>query len=1266
VVIATEPEELLGALEALAKGESPANTLTGKTQPGARLAYLFTGQGSQRPGMGKELHETYPAYAEALDAACAEIDPLIERSLAQLIFSQQGSPEAELLDHTTYAQPALFATELALYRLLESLGLTAELLCGHSVGEIAAAHLAGVFDLQDAAKLVCARGELMGELPPGGAMLAIEATEAEVLASIEGREAELSLAAVNSPSSCVVSGNAEAIAQVEAHWREAGRKTKRLEVSHAFHSPLMDPMLDQFAELTATLTYNPPQLAIVSCLSGELLSAEQATDPAYWVSHVRQPVRFADAVQTLSSQGASSFLELGPDPVLCAMARQGLGEEGSEPTLAPALRQGRPEPETLLGTLACAHASGASPDWSAFFAGSGAEAVALPTYAFQRQRYWLNPAGGSSDPAALGQRPLDHPFLAAAIEDPEGEGVAFSGRLSLAEHPWLKDHAVLGTVLLPGTALLELALFAGEQAEAPTVQELTLQAPLVLVEEVAVALRVSLSAPDQEGCREIAIHSRPETEEGEWTRNAAGLLSPDAAEPSEPLSQWPPPGAEPIDPEDLHARLAEAGFEYGPAFGGLLAVWRDGGEVFAEVSLPAAQADGAASFALHPALLDAAFHPVALAAGEGVRMPFSWSGASLLGRGARELRVRLSGGGEESARIEIFDAGGAPVGRVDSVVGRPLDPTQLRAAMPPLYSLSWQKRPLAGRAPSPAEPWRAPAGAAATARESTAAALEKIQRWLAGEPEDSRLAILTQGAVAARDGESVDPAQAALWGLVRTALSEHPGRFLLIDSDGSEASEATLQQALTADSGQAQLALREGESFVPRLVPAKGEEDDPAAPLDPERTVLITGATGGLGALIAKHLVEAHGARHLLLVSRSGEQAPGALDLRAQLQETGAEVRIAACDVSDRGQLEELFDSTPHEHPLGAVIHCAAVLDDATIAAAGPEQLERVFAPKAEAAWHLHELTAALDLSHFVLFSSIAGLLGSPGQGAYAAANCFLDGLAAQRRGQGLPAGSIAWGLWVRESGMASQLGEAEMARMRRAGIRALSEREGFALFDRALASPRPLTAAVRFDRAALRAQAEAGGLSPLLEGMAPAGSGAATAATGTFSRRLLEVPEGARGRLAEDFVRAEVAAILGHASAEAIGPNDAFKDLGFDSLAAIELRNRLGAAIDRRLAASVVFDYPTAIALAAHLLEEAGDAGSAPGPDLGQLERALAGLSADDPARAELATRLRALAAELDGEGQANGASVADRLEGASDQELLDFIDTQVGPSRG
>ncbi len=1222
VVVASEREELLDALQALAQGESPANTHLGKATPGARLAYLFTGQGSQRAGMGKELHQAYPAYAKAFDAACEQIDPLIDRSLKQLVFSAPGSEEAELLNHTTYAQPALFATGLALHRLLESLGLVPELLAGHSIGEIAAAHVSGVFSLPDAAKLVCARGALMGALPEGGAMAAIEATEQEVLASIEGQEETLSLAAVNSPNACVASGEQAAIEQLRAHWQAQGRKTKRLEVSHAFHSPLMEPMLEQFEEVTTSLDYDHPQLPVVSCLSGELLTPQQASDPSYWVAHVREPVRFADAVATLAGEGASAFLELGPDPVLCPMARECLA---GEPTLAPTLRQGRAEPEALIGALAQAHAAGAPVEWSAFFAGSGAKTVALPTYAFQRKRYWLNPAGGSTDPAALGQRPLEHPFLAAAIEEPEGEGIAFGGRVSLAEHPWLADHAVLGTAIFPGTGFLELALRAGTEAGTPAVEELTLQAPLALPEEGAVALRVSLSAPDEQERREIAIHSRLEGEQADWVRHASGILSAEASASPAPLAQWPPAGAEQLDPADLHARLAEAGFEYGPAFEGLGALWRDGEEIYAELSLPEGQEPG--GFGVHPALLDGVGQAgigLALAdgnAGESM-LPFSWQGVQLERAGASSMRVRILSGGDRLS-FTATDEDGGRVLSVSSVVARPVDRARLQVAGPgnrSLYSVRWQaagagEEPVAGDSIEDlrsAEPGDSPEGAHAL----TANALERIQGFLAdGAEEGPRLVFLTEGALEAVEGDVPDPAMGALAGLVRSAASEHPGRFLLIDSDGSEASEAALEQALGADPNETQLALREGELLVPRLVAAKGEEAE-TAPLDPERTILITGATGGLGTLIAQHLVEAHGARHLLLVSRSGEEAPGALDLRAQLQEAGAEVRIAACDASERRQLEGLLDSIPQEHPLGAVIHCAAVLDDGLVESLDPERLDKVMAPKADAAWHLHELTRDADLSHFVLFSSIAGLLGGAGQASYAAANGFLDGLAAQRRAQGLAAVSMAWGLWSTESDAAAGLsGEALDRMMRQAAERLallpLVAERGLALFDAALSAPEPLIVPAQLDLALLRARAHSGTLPSLLSGLVRVPARAAGEG-GALARRLAAAPEAEREALALELVREHVAAVLGHDAAADVDPAKAFKDLGFDSLAAVELRNRLGRDSGLSLAASFAFDYPTPTAVAAHLLAELHPE-TAPA-----RERAVAGLGALSRGREE------------------------------------------------
>ncbi len=1251
-------EEILAGLDSLARGERPAGAALAKASASPRLAYLFTGQGSQRPGMGKELYETYPAYREGLDQVFAEIDPLIGRSLAELIFSEEGSSEAIELAHTTYAQSALFATQVALGCFYESWGLKPEAMTGHSVGEISAAHLAGVLSLKDAAKLVCSRGALMGALPEGGAMLAIEATEVEALDLITGRESELSLAAINSPSSCVISGAAAAIDECEAVWKGEGKRAKRLDVSHAFHSPLMEPMLEEFAEVCQSLELTAPQLPIVSCLTGELLTAEQATDPAYWVTHVRQPVRFAAAVATLLGEGTTTALELGPDPVLCAMADECMDED-QELTLAPALRSGHPEPKSALGALATAHATGVRVDWDTFFKGSGASTVPLHTYAFQRKRYWLSPQSRGADPAALGQAALSHPFFAAAIEEPEGEGLSLSGRISLVEHPWLADHAIGASPILPGTAFLEAALYAGERAGAPTVEELTLQAPLVLG-ETPVALRLSVSAPE-EGRREFSIHSRLEEEGAQWVKHAAGTLSEDALEEAEPLGEWPPVGAEPIEIDDLRARLAEAGFDYGEAFQGLDAAWRANGETYAEASLSAVE--GGDGFLIHPALLDSAFHPAAVAAGEEMRVPFSFKGISLSTAAPTRLRVRIAGEGEgEDARIELFDDLGAPLGLIEAVSARPFDPAQLPiAAGAPLYALAWERvrATEVQEASAEVEPWRAPE--TGSAKEATLALLAKLQEFLATEDEDSHLVILTCGAFGTDASESPDPTQAALAGLAGSAASEHPGRVSLIDSDGSDASEAILQAALA--SSESQLALREGELLAPRLVKAEPGEEE-AIELDPERTVLITGATGGLGQLIAKHLIERHGVGHLLLASRSGEEAEGATEMREELEALGARVRIAACDVSDRDQVEQHLSEIDPEHPLGAVIHCAAVLADATVQSASAEQIERVFAPKVDGATNLSELTKELDLTHFVCFSSIAGLFGAAGQGAYAAANRYLDALAQQRSAEGLPATSIAWGLWRRE-GLSSSLGGKDVARMSRGGIAPLSDDQGLALFDRALASPEALSAALALERGALRARAKTGALPPMLVGIVPRGT-APGGGQGVLARRLRGAPQEARLRLAEDFVRAEVAALLGHSSPAQVGPTDAFKDLGFDSLAAVELRNRLSEAIEARLGSSVVFDYPTVKALAAHLLEQVGEGGPAPAIELSQLERAVAEMAEDDPERGSLASRLRALAGELEGRRAPNGESAATQLEQASDEELLDFIDTQMGGQNG
>nr|WP_139131519.1 type I polyketide synthase [Micromonospora halophytica] len=1048
-----------------------------------RLGMLFSGQGSQWPGMGRALHERFPVFAAAWDEIAARLD--IDGDV----------------DRTAVAQPALFAFEVALYRLLESWGVVPDVLIGHSVGEIAAAHVAGVLSLADACRLIGARAALMQALPAGGAMVAVQASEAEVAPRLSER---VQLAAVNGPRSVVLSGAEDAVLAA-AH----GFRSRRLRVSHAFHSALMEPMLDDLADVVDGLEFHPPAIPFAG--------NPPVDEPAYWVRQVREPVRFADAV---AASGVDTFLEIGPDRALSAVT------EGAHPVM----RRGEGDAGLLLAALAAVHLRGVRVDWDAVLAGSGGRIVDLPTYAFEHRRYWLDTRTAPAELAAAGLGAARHPLLSAVVAAPDSDGVTLTGRLSVAEHRWLADHVIGDRVTVAGTVILEWLLYAAAATGRAQVDEMVLHEPMVVPERGALIVQVVVAPSDDGGRHPVTVYAR-DTADGDWTRHATGLLGPAADDPvAAGAQEWPPAGAEPVDLTDAYPRLADAGFAYGPLFQGLRAAWRRESEVYAEVELPGE----AGGYLAHPALLDAALHAWALGETGRPRLPFSWSGVRVPVPGATLLRVRLTPSGPDTLAVTATDEAGALVLSSRGVTVRPLPAGRAGG----LLHTVWEPVPGPGAPLADVEvlDFRATTGTPGDVHAVVWDAVTGLRDRLAGD--DRTVVVWTDGW-----------AGAAVRGLTRCVQQEHPDRIVLVDGGGPD------DLARAAGTGEPEIRVRDGELFAPRLV-AAGPGGAPA--WDGSGTVLVTGGTGTLGRAVARHLVERWDARDVVLVSRTGGAPP------EPGSDLAGRVRVRACDVADRDALARLLAEIG---PVRVVVHAAGVRDDGVLESLTADRVAGVLRAKVDGAWHLHDLATEAEM--FVLFSSVTAAVGSAGQAAYGAANGYLDGLAEHRRATARPAVSIGWGIWAERSAITAGLSDGDLARMGRRGLIPLATDDALARFDAALGAGESEVVAVGLDRAALRAAAREGRLSPRL--------GRIVSKPSALAAKPSAVPVGDL----LDLVRAEVAEVLGHRTPDAVPAGRAFSELGFDSLTSVELRNRLRAATGRSLPATLTFDYPTPRALA-------------------------------------------------------------------------------------
>ncbi|HUB56666.1 MAG TPA: SDR family NAD(P)-dependent oxidoreductase, partial [Mycobacterium sp.] len=1360
VVLGADRRELLGGLAELADGPPGASVIQGHATAAGKTVFVFPGQGSQWLGMGVELLDTAPVFAEHIKACTEAFAEFVDWSLIDVM---RGVPGAPGLDRVDVVQPALFAIMVSLAELWKSVGVRPDAVIGHSQGEIAAACVAGALSLRDAARVVTLRSKLLLALAGRGGMasLACGAEQArELLAPFGDR---VSIAAINGRSAVVVSGEVAALDELVQQCTDRELRARRIDVDYASHSVDVEGIREQLADVLSGLAPQSSRTAFFSTLTGDLLDTD-GLDADYWYRNIRQTVEFDQAVRTACRHGYRTFVECSPHPALIAGIEDTFNdcsETSAEPIVIPTLGRDDGDLRRFFTSVAQAFVSGVGVDWRATL--PGAEFVDLPTYAFERRRFWLSGDGAALDAASLGLGASEHALLGAVVELPDSGGVVLTGRLSAASQGWLADHAVDGVVVFPGAGFVELAIRAGDEVGCSAVDELTLQAPLLLPASGSVAVQVVVGPAEDSGQRSIAVFSR-DTADSAWTCHATGSLSSATAEPGADLSVWPPEGATAVDVTDGYQRLAARGYQYGPAFQGLTALWRRGDEFFAEVTLPQA-AGGVTGFGVHPVLLDAALHAAAVTHdGAGVALPFSWQGVSLHAAGASAVRARIAPSGPSAVSVELADGLGLPVLSVASMIARPISQQQLMAAMSGsggdrLFELVWSPASPTSHASTPTYEVF---DSAAVGQDPVTASYERVhavltglQSWLA-EHESGLLVVSTRGAVGLPGQDVSDLAGAAVWGLVRSAQTEHPGRIVLVDSD-VPLDDTTLASALAV--GEPQVLVRGGTVYTARvhgcravdnvllppgdgpwrlglssagtfenlqlepvpnagaplqpgqvrvdmraistnfrdimitlgmfthdaliggegagvvvevgpgvtefavgdsvygffpdgsgtlvagdirlLLPmpsdwsyaeaaaisavfttayyafvhladvkpgqrvlvhagtggvgmaavqlarhfglevfatasrgkwdtlrAMGFDDDhigdsrtlefedkfravvgdrgmdvvldslagefvdaslrlvapggvflemgktdirdpgviaqeypgvryrafdlfepgrnrmhqyllelaelfdagvlrplPVTTFDVRRapaalrylsqarhtgkvvlsmpdawasgTVLITGGTGMAGSALARHLVANHGARNLLLLSRRGPDAPGAAELVAELSEGGAHVQVVACDAADRPALAKVIADISVQHPLSAVIHAAGVLDDAVVTSLTPDQVDAVLRAKVDAVWNLHELTRDTPISAFVLFSSMAGLVGSSGQANYAAANGFLDALSMHRRAHKLPAISLGWGLWDQASEMTGGLDAAGRARLARTGVKA-------------------------------------------------------------------------------------------------------------------------------------------------------------------------------------------------------------------------------------
>ncbi|WP_459250629.1 acyltransferase domain-containing protein, partial [Streptomyces youssoufiensis] len=873
VLLTSDRDHLLDALHALANDEEHPSVVTGQGNH-SRPVFVFPGQGSQWTGMATDLLNTSEVFRQSIADCENALAPYVDWSLTEVLTNGQA------IERVDVVQPALFAVMVSLARVWESLGVRPTAVIGHSQGEIPAAVIAGALTLQDGARVTALRSQAIHTTLTGHGTMASLTLTPQATQQLPGNWGQqLHIAAHNGPHTTVIAGNTTAIEDLLQHCEQHNIHARRINVDYASHSPHVEAVREQLLNQLADLKPATSHIPFYSTTTGEALDTTHLTAD-YWYTNLRQPVLLTHATTTALNNGHTTFIEISPHPILTAPLHD-ITDQADQPanvTITGTLRRDHGTWTQLLTHAAHLHTHNTPINWTTHTPDQTHDHLTLPTYPFQRQHYWLTAPEAVGDVRSAGLDAAGHPLLGGVLSLAGGSGDAvLVGRVSVRSQPWLADHAVWGTVLVPGAALVELAVRAGDQVGCDVLEELTLAAPLVVPDGEAVRLQLTVGAPEEgSGRRPVAIHSRPDEAgaDSAWSCHATGFVGTGARQPDWDLAVWPPVGAEPVDLDGFYPRLVANGLGYGPAFQGLRALWRHGDAWFAEVRLPDDQsADG---FGLHPALLDAALHG-AVDPAAPMRLPFSWTGVRLYASGATALRVRLTDDGQGGLALALADADGAPVAEVASLVGRAVTEEQVRAAgtgdRDAALWVDWLEVPPPGDASESGAPWalvgpddlalggsavgsplaayadlaaladsgavpdtvvvtcagagHAEEGLPDAVREAVDRVLGLAQAWLADARFTGRLVVVTRGAVVAGDGEAVrDLVHAPVWGLLRSAQTENPDRFVLADLDGHEASRDAFAGALA--SGEPQFALRAGRLLVPRLV-----RDEPGQALQP-------------------------------------------------------------------------------------------------------------------------------------------------------------------------------------------------------------------------------------------------------------------------------------------------------------------------------------------------------------------------------------------------------------------------------------------------